>query len=644
MCKYGPTFSILAHKDWYHLMVILKQERSALVSRVFTALLLLLTMAFFIPLILHFGVALKPVVKFAENGQLRLMSHDLNQNKAVGLGGKWMFFDNRFVQPNNIQSLLPEAREIQGTGGWQLVSEGTNKINGYGTYHLLIELESQTSHLAIQIPHIDTSYRLFLNNTLVASAGELGMSEQEAKPEYKPNIVFVPTGMHRFSLTLHVSSYHSSWGGLWAPIVIGDVDAIYAAKRDSVALSMFIIGALMLTIASNLIQYYFRPSEKIPLAFASLCMVFLCREFTAEHMYFVMSFLGVGFTSIVKLNYLTFYIGMPIVLCFISLYFPSAFNRKISLIFYAVAACFSLFVFFSPTRIIGYSLLSYQVFCLMGMIYMLSCLIIATKYKHPAADTMLLSFIILSLFSINDMLYALDILATGRFFSLGIVGFIISQSYVIGNRYNQIISNNETLSEQLQQRNDELQELGGELEAKVEKRTVQLELANRELNNLANLDNLTGALNRHGLHQHLQSAFDRLRRNREPSSIILFDFDNFKHINDTYGHDRGDKVLALSAKIIQDVIREQDKLARWGGEEFLVCLPDTDITGAIAIADKLRLAIANQLAGELAENHPITVTGGVAEIKSDETFEILFKRADNALYRGKRMGRNCIES
>lgn len=625
-------------------MVVLKQERSELIYQGFSAVLILLIMAFFIPLILHFGVAIKPVVKFAENGELVLNSADFSQTKTVGLGGEWRFFDNLFVHPNNIQSLLPEARIMQGTGGWQLIGEGTQQVNGYGTYQLNIQLESHASDLAIKIPQIETAYRLFLNNTLVASAGEVGMSEQDTKPEYKPNVVLVPNGMKTFSLTLHVSSYHSSWGGLWAPIVIGDVDTIYENKFNLVALSMFIIGALVVTTAFNLIQFYFRPSEKVPLAFALLCMVFLFREFTVEHMYFVMGFLGIGFSAIVKLNYLTFYVGMPCVICFMHFCFPSAFSRKISRTFYLIAACFSIFVLFSPTRIIGYSLVSYQVVSLLAMVYVFSCLGIATKNKQPTARMMIFGCIILGLFAINDMLYAIDVIATGPFFNLGVVGFIISQSYVISNRFNNIIRQNETLSEQLQQRNEELQKLGGELETKVEHRTRQLELVNLELNNLAKVDNLTGALNRHGLQQYLQSAFERVRRTREPSSIILFDFDNFKYINDTYGHDRGDKVLELSARVVQNSIREQDKLARWGGEEFLVFLPDTDLSGAIAIADKLRLAISTQLDGELDDDFPVTVTGGVAEIKHDETFDILFKRADNALYKGKRLGRNCIQS
>ena len=149
---------------------------------------------------------------------------------------------------------------------------------------------------------------------------------------------------------------------------------------------------------------------------------------------------------------------------------------------------------------------------------------------------MILGCLILSIFAINDILFMLDVVSTGRFFSLGIVGFIICQGYVINNHFNDVRSRNESLSVQLQQRNNELLELGADLETKVEQRTEQLELVNRELQTLAEVDKLTGALNRHGLQKYLQTSFERLRRSGQPSSIVLFDFDNFKNINDSYGH------------------------------------------------------------------------------------------------------------
>ena len=624
-------------------MIMQKQEAQVLSSRVLSITLFLTTMVILIPLVFHFGISLKPDTMLAKNGQVFFKQEDFSNKKTMNLTGEWAFFERRLVEPQNIQNQLSDANFIQGDGGWKLSGRGTNTVEGYGTYHLTVHLPPSELDLAIRIPQIESAYKLFINDKLMASGGHVAVSKNEGKPGFHPTIVTVPKNVERFSLTIQVSNFHSAWGGMWAPIVIGEVNSVYAIQRDLTALSMFIIGALIVTTAFYLIQYYFRPIEKVQLVFSCLCLVFFFREFTIEHMHFVLHFFGISFTAALKLNYLTFYIGTPTFLYFMQLCFPTVFDIKHCRIFYAVSGGFSLFVLLSPTRLIGYSLVSYEAICLVLMLYIVVCMVIANKTKQPTAKMMAFSSIVLTLFAVNDMLYAIDVVSTGRLLSLGIVGFIICQSYVISKRFNYIINHNETLSATLQQRNSELQQLSVELENKVEIRTKELEIANLELSKLASIDKLTGLLNRHGLQPHLQHAVEKLRRNQEPSSIVLFDFDYFKYINDSFGHDVGDKVLVLGAQIIEGNIREQDKLARWGGEEFLVCLPDTDVDGAMAIADKLRVAIEQNLSKTIDLDTPVTISGGVAEFKQGETFAALFKRADNALYKGKRIGRNCIQ-
>jgi diguanylate cyclase (GGDEF)-like protein len=615
-----------------------------LLSRLMAVLMFLVCVAVFMPIIMHFGNALTPVKKSAENGQVFLQSTDFSSDNKVALSDGWLFFESKLVQPQDVQKLLNEARIVRGISGWQLTAQDGNQVNGFGTYHITVNLPLDKLDLAIQIPQIESAYRLYINDNLVATGGEVSESMSTAKPGYNAKIVLVPNEQNSFTLTLQVSSYHTAWGGLWSPVVIGTADEIFATQRDLVALSMFILGVLTITAAFYLIQFYLRPNEKLPLVFGCLCILLFLREFTNEHMLFVLQFLGVNFATGLKINYLTFYLGVPTLLYFMQLCFPQTFKAKITRVCYLISAAYSVFVLVSPTQIIGYSLLSYQIFCLVVTLYLVTCLVIASINKLPAAKMMILGSVILSIFGVNDILYASDVVSTGRFFSLGIVGFIICQGYVINNHFNNVRSRNETLSMQLQQRNSELLELGADLETKVEQRTQELEQVNRELQTLAEVDKLTGALNRHGLQKYLQTAFERLRRSGQPSSIVLFDFDNFKHINDSYGHDSGDKILMSAVNLVKELIREQDKIIRWGGEEFLLLLPDTEIQGALAIAEKLRLEIAEQLSNTLAPEVPVTITAGVAQFQQDEIFEILFKRADNALYKGKRMGRNCIQS
>ncbi len=156
---------------------------------------------------------------------------------------------------------------------------------------------------------------------------------------------------------------------------------------------------------------------------------------------------------------------------------------------------------------------------------------------------------------------------------------------------------------------------------------------------MAVTDKLTGIYNRHKFYEVAQVEVDRSRRNGKPFSIIIFDIDHFKKINDHYGHDVGDYVLAAIAKLVSKNIRKYDFFFRWGGEEFVILSPETDAEGAFKLAEKIR---------KLVESFPfekvgkVTISLGLSQFypESDKGVEDVIKRADNALYQSKREGRN----
>lgn len=123
-------------------------------------------------------------------------------------------------------------------------------------------------------------------------------------------------------------------------------------------------------------------------------------------------------------------------------------------------------------------------------------------------------------------------------------------------------------------------------------------------------------------------------------SLIIFDIDHFKKVNDTYGHNAGDYVLKTLSGMIKNGIRKGDLFARWGGEEFIVLLPNTSHSQAILIADSHRKDIQNFLFNEVGK---LTISLGVAQFKYDEKVDDFIKRADNALYLAKDSGRNCVK-
>jgi diguanylate cyclase len=160
-----------------------------------------------------------------------------------------------------------------------------------------------------------------------------------------------------------------------------------------------------------------------------------------------------------------------------------------------------------------------------------------------------------------------------------------------------------------------------------------------ELARLAFSDYLTGLPNRRALHRAAAREMARARRSRRPICVVLADIDYFKSINDDFGHAQGDAVLRVIAATLSAHIRVTDTVARWGGEEFALLLPETDLAAAGVVAEKCRLAV-QALTTNLPR--PITITLGVSEIHASDSLEAALERADCALYAGKKRGRNRV--
>jgi diguanylate cyclase (GGDEF)-like protein len=156
---------------------------------------------------------------------------------------------------------------------------------------------------------------------------------------------------------------------------------------------------------------------------------------------------------------------------------------------------------------------------------------------------------------------------------------------------------------------------------------------------LAVTDRLTGLANRRGAEQVAKREIVRVRRFAAPLSFVIFDIDHFKSVNDTQGHGAGDLVLQRVARTIAGQLRETDLCARWGGEEFLVVLPNTPLEGALGCADRIRRAVAAQAT---PVGGPVTISGGVAQLHPGELLDEVVARADTQLYKAKTAGRNLV--
>ncbi len=171
---------------------------------------------------------------------------------------------------------------------------------------------------------------------------------------------------------------------------------------------------------------------------------------------------------------------------------------------------------------------------------------------------------------------------------------------------------------------------------------VRLSRLNDELYRLARVDSLTGLRNRRDIEERLFAELSAARRHGSSLAVLLIDIDHFKQVNDRQGHQAGDAVLSMIAQTFRSTLRAEDSVGRWGGEEFLAVVPDTDADGVLAIAERLRAQVAKSGSGSADPRARITVTIGVA-VWSGGGIDDLISRADHALYAGKAAGRNTVQ-
>ncbi|MDR3469487.1 MAG: diguanylate cyclase [Xanthobacteraceae bacterium] len=183
---------------------------------------------------------------------------------------------------------------------------------------------------------------------------------------------------------------------------------------------------------------------------------------------------------------------------------------------------------------------------------------------------------------------------------------------------------------------------GSSLREALYKRRNELAEANARIEEMSQIDELTGTLNRRSILRSLDEEIARARRNGRAACVALIDLDLFKRINDTFGHLTGDEALRTFALNVSANIRTTDRFGRYGGEEFLLLLPETDRAMALTMLDRLRLTIGEVDWSAIADGLSVSMSAGLCEVRDDDVAETLLSRADAALYRAKNAGRNRV--
>ncbi len=205
----------------------------------------------------------------------------------------------------------------------------------------------------------------------------------------------------------------------------------------------------------------------------------------------------------------------------------------------------------------------------------------------------------------------------------------------------EVMRETRTIQLSAQRSRDELREMKARVD-ETEKEVDRLQRELAETSEMIRIDPLTGALNRRGMDEVLEREVARATRHEAKLCVALLDIDNFKRLNDTYGHQVGDETLTHLAGVIRESLRPQDTLARYGGEEFLILLPETSLDAAIQTLTRLQRELTRKYFMHDNQKMLITFSAGAAELGSQESAQDTVKRADAAMYLAKRAGKNRV--
>ena len=569
-------------------------------------------------------------------------SHWSIADGAVPLEGRWAFEWQQQILPQDWQSLQAPWFEIPATWDKSGASEEVYSGQGFATFTAkLINLPAEI-RWGLFIPEQSTAFRLFINDNLVAEGGIAGVSFSSSQA-YSGN-QFIELGKLPLEskITWHVSNFHHASGGPWQAPMIGpyrELGLHYIVKTFDQAL---VVALSLLASLFLITQYYIDRRDKASALLAIFALVIAVRVGITDNQ-ILYYFLGsLPWQLHVRLLYFTMLFSAPVILYWQHYIFPAelskAVARKVGYAF--LPAILTLIIF--PSTWFTELLMLFQAM-LVGVIGIYSWSLVKVLLRKRQGGYYIVSgALLLAACILHDIALYSQWLNGGRLWiTYGLLGFLFSLAvnmlYLRAKEKQQV----ESLSGQLIIANKQLEARVAQRTTELAEKADALEEANDKLQLLANIDGLTGVLNRRAFVEQLE-MFARIK---PKVALIMIDIDYFKKVNDSYGHGVGDQVLKRLSKVLLEAKRENDRVGRFGGEEFMILLQDISPEGLDSYCQRL---IKNVHAIDFSNVAPLTgITvsmGTTMATLRERNIDELIQQADEAMYHVKNHGRNGFQN
>ncbi len=550
-----------------------------------------------------------PVV---ENGVINLSNFSLTDSEGLKLDGNWIFYRNELLTPEDFNNgYLPESELIQIPGNW--TSGGKYEAWGYGSFRMEIHGLIPEKNYSLYIPDMLSSFRLWVDGDELATNGQVAKASENSSPQFLPITVSFKPKNRNVEIICQISNFNYRKSGIWRSLKIGrDNDMIHFRERRMI-LESLLAGVLLAIAFYHLTIFSYKRKEKAELLFGSICLTLFIRIVVTSEQLLTFIFPSFPWELARRLEFIPFYLTAPLIILFLTTMFPKEFTKKYNRIYFAFCFIQGAFFLLFPIRISNNLILATQAHIIIVQIYIFIKLITAIKRKRINSISIFIAYTVFTIAIFNDMLHSNMLIESIYLIPVGFLIFIFIQSSILTKRFTKSFMLRKSLAK-----------------------------SRDKFLHASQTDSLTGLYNVRYLHNIAEKEILRAEESNLPLSLIMADVDNFKSYNDKWGHKSGDKILQKIAEIIRTSARENDSSCRYGGEEFSLILPETDILEAAEVADRIRMRFEsasymdNRLKGT-------TVSLGVALYKTGDNVDELIERADKALYHAKHNGKNRVE-
>ncbi|MGI9289237.1 MAG: diguanylate cyclase [Pseudomonadales bacterium] len=568
--------------------------------------------------------------------------------KAVSIAGEWKFHigdDSRWSQPQFDDSSWTNLHVPQ---DWGL--QGFKGHNGFAWYRLSLKLcttecseealsADVLNRLAVTLGKVQSAYELYAGGQFVGAIGGVPPNAEISYDEFGtfriPRSAIDEQGVLVLAMRVWCSD---KAGRVWeggphgGPFLIGAGDELASQFLLSQLLAL-VLSAVYLVLGFYHCYLYTRYRGFTEMLwFGVLAIAVSLYSFMTSQWRHT---LPVDFAMLKKIEYVIIFLILPIAFEFAVRLMEVKVWRSARCYQYSFIV-FAVIVLVVPGLAINFQLLTiWQVWMLPAICGLIAMVAWQAWLGNTDARKVLLGGVILAATALIDIAADLRLVNIPAVLPIGFAIFVLSMPLPLGDRITRLVK-------KLQTRTIELAEMQRNLEQSVDERTEELRAANQQLEHVAYIDLLTQVANRRAFLEHAEGEIAWAHRSGRAFALIVADIDHFKMFNDEFGHACGDFVLSEVAATLAKNVRATDMFARWGGEEFVFILRETDADGAVDLAEKCRLLIEQTRYAYGGMELGVTMTFGVSEYQTWMTIEECMEEADDALYHGKAAGRNAV--